>query len=277
MNVSKYNDVNILDLPDEILEFILNKLKTIDLCYSLVDVNQRFNRLALHSRCIHHLDFAIESITNRHSSMCIHILNRICEEILPRIHQKLTKLTLEPFSIERVIGTVDYPQLYSLSFVNFQPEILLQHLTGIFSHEFSFDNCFDFNIEDETMLHILTNQITHMMVDIDLGKRKVSPIDQSNLFQFILLHCTRLNELIFFEKSWDEYLTLSSLIIQNRNYLSSTVTKLTIYVNTINDCLYLLNGCFQSLSTLIIRICESTYRSLTVENTVNIRLIIEIQ
>jgi hypothetical protein len=150
-------------------------------------------------------------------------------------------------------------------------------LTGIFSHEFSFDSCFDFNIEDETMLHILTNQITHMMVDIDLGKRKVSPIDQSNLFQFILLHCTRLNELIFFEKSWDEYLTLSSLIIQNRNYLSSTVTKLTIYVNTFNDCLYLLNGCFQSLSTLIIRICESTCRSLTVENTVNIRLIIEIQ
>jgi hypothetical protein len=143
MNVSKNNHVNILDLPDEILEFILNQLKTIDICYSLVGVNQRFNRLTLNSRYIHDLDFAIESITNRHSSMCIDILDRICEEILPQINQKITRLTLEPFSIERVLGTVYYPQLYSLLFVNVQPEIILQHLTGIYIH-INFDLIIDF-------------------------------------------------------------------------------------------------------------------------------------
>ncbi len=136
MNVPKSNHVNILDLPDEILEFILNELHTVDMCYALVDVNQRFNRIILNSRYTHDFNFAIESITNHHSSMCNDILDRICEEILPRINQKVTRLTLEPFSIERILGTVDYPQLYSLSFVNCQPNIILQHLTGIYSHEF---------------------------------------------------------------------------------------------------------------------------------------------
>jgi hypothetical protein len=126
------------------------------------------------------------------------------------------------------------------------------------------------------MLYLLANQITHMMFDIDLEKRKISPKNGSNLFEFILLHSTHLNDLTFLEKSWDEYLTLSSLIIQNRNFLSSTLTKLTIYVNNFNDCLYLLNGCLQSLSTLIIRIYDSSCSSLTVDNTVNIRVIIEI-
>ena len=47
--MSNNNEINILDLPDEILLSILNKLNNIDILYSLVDVNQRFDRLALNS------------------------------------------------------------------------------------------------------------------------------------------------------------------------------------------------------------------------------------
>jgi hypothetical protein len=81
------------------------------------------------------------------------------------------------------------------------------------------------------MLHLLTNQITHIMVDIDIGKRKISNKNESNLFEFILLNSTHLNDLTFLQKSSDKYLTLSSLHIQNRTFQSSTLTKLTINVN----------------------------------------------
>ncbi len=41
------NCLNILDLPDEILLIICSKMNIVDVLYSLVDVNQRFDRLVL--------------------------------------------------------------------------------------------------------------------------------------------------------------------------------------------------------------------------------------
>ena len=43
------NEINMLDLPDEMLLSIFNKLNNIDILYSRVDVNQRFDRLVLDS------------------------------------------------------------------------------------------------------------------------------------------------------------------------------------------------------------------------------------
>ena len=56
MDSSDNNDLNILDLPDEMLLNIFNKLNTIDALYSLVDVNERFNQLILNSLDIRKLD-----------------------------------------------------------------------------------------------------------------------------------------------------------------------------------------------------------------------------
>jgi hypothetical protein len=85
---------NILDIPDEILQFIFNKLNMVDKLDSLVDINQRFHRLTLDSPYIHHLTSAVEPSNVYHSSMYAHILDRICEKILPRVNDKVTKLTL---------------------------------------------------------------------------------------------------------------------------------------------------------------------------------------
>ncbi|CAF3874941.1 unnamed protein product [Rotaria sordida] len=108
---------------------IFNKLNTIDMLYSLVDVNQRFDRLALDSLVIDHLNFVIKRDDIHSSSVEIDILSRICSKILPRINEKIIKFTLESHSIERVINAIDYPRLHSLSLVNYQPEILLRHLS----------------------------------------------------------------------------------------------------------------------------------------------------
>jgi len=129
MNIFKRNDINIFDLPDEILRIIFNKLNTISIFYSLVGVNKRFDRLALDSFYIHHLDFVIKRSDVQNSSADDQSLDQICSKILPRINEKVTKLTVDPFSIKRILGAVHYPQLHSLSLLNYQPDIFLRHLT----------------------------------------------------------------------------------------------------------------------------------------------------
>jgi hypothetical protein len=132
MDISNNNNLNILDLPDEILLIIFNKLNSIDALYSLVDVNERFDRLVLNSLHIHNLDttnMVIKSYYDRTFSIENNVLSRICEKILPRINHQLNALTTEQNSVKHML-TVNYPQLNSLSLVNFQKEILFQYLTG---------------------------------------------------------------------------------------------------------------------------------------------------
>ncbi len=134
MNISNKDHLNILDLPNEILLIIINKLNIGDVFYSLVDINERFAQLVLHPLCIRNLDMTVmtmKSCFDRTFSINDQVLSRICENILPQIHDQVNKLTVEPNSMERILLTVNYPQLYSLSFVNFQEEILFQYLTGI--------------------------------------------------------------------------------------------------------------------------------------------------
>jgi len=56
--------------------------------------------------------------------------------------------------------------------------------------------------------------------------------------------------------------------------VSSTLRKLNIVVNTFDDCLYLLDGRFDSLSTLIVTIVKISGSLSNIDNTVRIRLII---
>jgi hypothetical protein len=135
MNNLNNNHLNILDLPDEILFIIFQKLNMVDVLYSLVDVNQRFERLTLDSLYIRDLDMtnimAFNSLYDETSSIDTQVLSRICEKILSRIHHQVHKLTVEEYSMQQILLAANYPQLYSLSLINFQEEILYQYLTGI--------------------------------------------------------------------------------------------------------------------------------------------------
>jgi len=134
MDTSNNNNLNILDLPDEILLIIFNKLNTIDSLYSLVDVNKRFDQLVLNSLRIHKLDttnMVIKSYYDRTFSIDNNVLSKISKNILPRIYHQLNELIVEQNSVKHILLTANYPQLDSLSLVNFQKEILFQYLTGI--------------------------------------------------------------------------------------------------------------------------------------------------
>jgi hypothetical protein len=131
MNRSNNIHLTVLDLPNEILLIIFHKLKMADVLYSLVNVNERFDRLVLDPLYIHHLDMSINSSFDHVSSIDNEILSRVCEKILPRIINQINKVTVQPHSINRILFTVNYPQVYALSLINFPEEMLFKYLAGI--------------------------------------------------------------------------------------------------------------------------------------------------
>jgi hypothetical protein len=129
------SQLNVIDLLDETLLMILNELPMIDVLYSLADVNQRLNRVAQDSLYICHLDLTglatIHSRCNQLFPTDQHVVSRICEKILPRIHDQVHQLTVEPYAMKDILAAVNYPQLYSLSLRDFHDEVVHHCLTGM--------------------------------------------------------------------------------------------------------------------------------------------------
>ncbi|CAF3888562.1 unnamed protein product [Rotaria sp. Silwood1] len=180
--MDKSNNVqhNILDLPDEVLFIIFKKLNIIDAFYSLSDINQRFNRLALDFLYIRHLDMTtitnMNSLYNQISSIDPQLLSRICQKILPPLHHEVYKLTVEQDSMKQILLAANYPRLYSLSLINFEEKIIYQYLT--------------------VLRDLLTKQITHLNIDIK------KPVDYwsdtlLNIIALILSLCKKLTVLNF--------------------------------------------------------------------------------
>ncbi|CAF1281091.1 unnamed protein product [Rotaria sordida] len=223
----------------------------IDVLYSLVDANERFDRLILDPFYIQDLDMSIKPMSNDNSSIDNQILDRICEKILPRIYHQVEKLTVELHSMKRILPTINFPQLYSLSLVNFEEEILLQCLT------------------DDSILRnlLLTQQITHLNIDIqDEESRETSEI-LSNLFALIVSLCKRLINLNFCQVLPERTLPMCVDNLLSTNCISSNLTELKINVTTFDDCLYLLDGRFDCLSTLIIYVFDISFTSSNMDNT----------
>ncbi|CAF1041555.1 unnamed protein product [Rotaria sp. Silwood1] len=253
MNNSNINNPTILDLPDEILLIIFNKLNTIDALYSLVDVNERFGRLVLNSLHIRNLDttsMVIKSYYDRTFSIDNNVLPKICEKILPRIHHQLNKLTIEQNSMERILLTVNYPQLYLLSLVNFQEEILFQYLTG------------------NSVLHdLLTQQITHLNIDVPYEPKSKTSETLSSIFALILSVCQRMTNLNFCQLFSDRKASICIYNLPSTSCISLTLTELKVNVATFDDCLFLLAGHLKCLSTLIIDVKNISWSLSNINNT----------
>lgn len=105
------------------------------------------------------------------------------------------------------------------------------------------------------------NKITHLTIDLNI-KKEITRENSSMIFEAILFFGKHLTDLKFYQLSSESYLTFFPWNNQNEACLSSTLTNLSIYVSNFDDCLYLLDGRFQSLSKLVIRI-EMIARSLS--------------
>ncbi len=135
--------------------------------------------------------------------------------------------------------------------------------------------CF-FYIKDDTVLRrLLTDQITQLNVNTYVEITETSDRNELNMFPMILSICKRLCDLIFNQRILDKKLLVSIFNLPTTSCISSTLTKLNIHVNTFDDCLYLLDGRLECLSTLIIDIHTITKSSLNKHNTVSISVIIK--
>ena len=133
VNISNKDYLNILDLPNEILLKIFQELNMTDVLYSLVDVTERFNQVIFDPFYIRNLNISslrMKSFYDRTYSIDKQILDRICPNILPRICHLIKHLIVERYSIECVLRTMDYPQVYSLTLLDFPEEVLLDCLTS---------------------------------------------------------------------------------------------------------------------------------------------------
>ncbi|CAF3203209.1 unnamed protein product [Rotaria sp. Silwood2] len=81
------SNIDLLDLPNEILLMILKILDNMDVLYSLISVdNQRLNTILQENTFTNTLNFILTTLTDDIFSIDNRILNRFCINVLPRIH-----------------------------------------------------------------------------------------------------------------------------------------------------------------------------------------------
>ncbi|CAF1501723.1 unnamed protein product [Rotaria sp. Silwood1] len=111
------SNVNLLDLPNEILLKILKILNNIDFLYSLFDIdNQRFDMILQEKTFTTSLNFVLTTSYDSVSSIADSIIDRFCIK-----------------SMERIFRVADYPNLTELKLYNVNNHIISQYFT-IFSH-----------------------------------------------------------------------------------------------------------------------------------------------
>jgi hypothetical protein len=123
-------------------------------------------------------------------------------------------------------------------------------------------------VGDEILIHLLNKQITSLIIDIN-----DKPTDErcityfSVMFDLLLQLCRRLIKFHFCPYSYrskKRHVYFSSL-----NCKSAILTELNVAINCFDECLYLFDGHFPSLSTLILNVKEIKETSQTRKNTVN--------
>ena len=115
--------MNLLDLPDELLLCILNKIDVIETLCSLPHLHPRLHQLVFDPIYVRKLDFTSRSLGHI-------IIDRKLDDVLAHISGMVIKLILPPNAIERVLGAVHYPRLTVLSLINVPERSLLAQLKG---------------------------------------------------------------------------------------------------------------------------------------------------
>ena len=116
----KYSSAQFNDLPDEILLIILKKLKKINVLYSLIGVNKRIDRIVHDSIFTSSLTLFDYLSYGRIYPLPNLILERFCSEIIPKIHQKIEWLDLEPLSMKHILLSAKYPNLFGIGLYNIE-------------------------------------------------------------------------------------------------------------------------------------------------------------
>ncbi|CAF4659972.1 unnamed protein product [Rotaria socialis] len=236
MQSNMNSTVNILDLCDEMLLTILNKLDNVDVLYSLIGVNQKFDRLARSIDFTQSLDLTTISSYGDDYSKIKSMFNRFCFYILPQIQHNIQCLTLDPWSMTNILSIENYPKLHKLTLINLKVEMA----NSIFCTNSSFVSIFQ---------HQISNLV--IMINGTSGYRHRWRLCTS-MFAQISMKFTNLTHFQF-DLITDCIYTLELAGLPSECY-SSSIVHLNLKVKTFNDCLWLLNGHLSQLHTLVVHV-----------------------
>ncbi|CAF4772872.1 unnamed protein product, partial [Rotaria sp. Silwood2] len=93
---------------------ILKQISYVDVLYSLIGVNKRLNNIAHDRIFTSYLNLMISCSHGYIYPLPNPILDRFCFQILPEIHDNIQWLNLESSSMERILLSTNYPNLYRL-------------------------------------------------------------------------------------------------------------------------------------------------------------------
>ncbi|CAF3806548.1 unnamed protein product [Rotaria sp. Silwood1] len=239
--------IHLPDLPDEILLIIFKKLNNVELLYSLTNVNKRLQKIVHDSIFTSHLTLLHYFSKDYIYPLLDPIVDRFCLHILPEIYHKIKWLNLESLTMERILRSTNYPNLYGLGLYNIPNETALR----LFNDE----TCF---------IHIFKNQISSLVINsINSGNERLTEKMDTLVFTHIFIVFTNLQYLNF--HPFSIYFPRLSFDISSPIVFCSTLLELYVNVECFTDCLYLLDGRFNQLQTLHVNIT----RPVSLDSTIN--------
>ncbi|CAF1263307.1 unnamed protein product [Rotaria sordida] len=238
----------ITDLPDELLIMIFKRLNNIEILQFLMNVNTRFNKIVRDSTFTNHLTLLKCSFNHIIYSLSDTILDKFCIEIIPQIKHNIKWLDIESLSMERILLAAKYPNLNGLGIFNINEEVAQRLFI------------------EENRLNSIFKQITRLVITFaNSDKKYMTDEERINIFTYILN--------IFINIRYLKLYTSSQFCIYHlsfENYLptffSSTLIELHICVLSFSACLYLLDGRFNQLQTLIVTIDWIVFEKTTINN-----------
>ena len=102
---------------------------------------------------------------------------------------------------------------------------------------------------------LLIKQITHLNIEIKY-RLYIIPETALEIYELILSLCKNLTTFNFGDMLFSRKLVISFFTIQTKSNTCSTLTKLKINIENFFDLVYLLDGRFSCLSTLIVNVSD---------------------
>ncbi|CAF2453017.1 unnamed protein product [Rotaria sp. Silwood2] len=110
--------------------FILRKLHSTAVLYSLIDINKRLNTIVSDSIFTKSLTLMPPFSNDLSYHYTDTILDRFCLEIFPKVHGKIEWLNIESSSMKRTLLSTNYPNLHGLGLYSLTSETARDLFTG---------------------------------------------------------------------------------------------------------------------------------------------------
>ena len=118
----EHSFLQLMDLPNELLMNIFMELGNVPELFSFMGINRRLDNILQDSNFTNRLTLLKCASKDIICPLSDTIVNRFCFQILPKIHDKVKWLNLEPLSLERILLAVDYPSLSGLGLYGIEDE-----------------------------------------------------------------------------------------------------------------------------------------------------------